>query len=76
MGLRRAHHILSLLVPTGLAGWSAASHVVALDNARAAATACSRARVEREEVARYLAVRAVATTVAPDGAATVRSATH
>lgn len=69
-------HSLWSLTRAAFSAWSVASHSVALDNARVAATACSRARVEREEVARYLAVRAVARTAAADGATRVRSTTH
>jgi hypothetical protein len=35
--------------------WAAASHERAIANARAGATQCSRRRVEREEVAAFLA---------------------
>lgn len=38
-----------------LRAWAAASHEQALANARAGATACSRRRVEREEVTLFLA---------------------
>ena len=41
-----------------MTGWAAASNERAVANARAASTACSRRRVEREEVAHYLAARA------------------
>lgn len=37
--------------------WAAASHVTALDNARAAATELNRLRVEREDVDLVLADR-------------------
>ena len=38
-------------------GWAAASHERALDNARAATTELSRRRVERDDVALFLAER-------------------
>jgi hypothetical protein len=38
-----------------LRAWAAASHERAIANARDGATACSRRRVEREEVASFLA---------------------
>ena len=37
--------------------WAVASHEQALANARGAATACARARVERAEVEQYLLER-------------------
>ena len=42
--------------------WAVASNERALANARAAATECSRLRVERAEVEQYLAALAPATT--------------
>jgi len=59
-----------------LEGWSAASNAVATDNARSAATACSRRRVEREEAARYLALRARPPVVVADGASRAGGGTH
>ncbi|QIG42630.1 hypothetical protein G5V58_07415 [Nocardioides anomalus] len=38
--------------------WAVASHEQALANARGAATACARARVERAEVEQFLLARA------------------
>ncbi|WP_137292186.1 hypothetical protein [Nocardioides dongxiaopingii] len=40
-----------------LLGWAAASNEHAIENARAGATECGRRRVERAEVAHYLASR-------------------
>jgi hypothetical protein len=54
--------------------WAALSHEQALANARAAATACARARVERAEVEQFLLERAEASAVQPpvQGAAQAR----
>ena len=38
-----------------LAGWGRQSHQTAVENARVAAVACSRARLERAEVELYVA---------------------
>jgi hypothetical protein len=47
---------------TAVWNWAVASNERALANARAAATECSRLRVERAEVEQYLAALAPATT--------------
>ena len=44
-----------------LLDWPATSQARAVENARGSAVACSRGRVEREEVAAYLLARATAT---------------
>ena len=44
---------------TGLWRWATSSNDRAVANARAAATECSRRRVERAEVAQFLAAYAV-----------------
>lgn len=80
MTSRRADdHPLRSLLRGVLATWSLVGHAGAVDNARAAATACSRRRLEREEVVRFLADRAVpaaVATVAADGATRVRRSTR
>ena len=48
---------------TALFGWAGASNERAIANARAAATDCSRRRVERTEVDLYLSARAASRTV-------------
>ncbi|WP_345271674.1 hypothetical protein [Nocardioides nanhaiensis] len=75
---RRPVQVLWSTVTGAVAGWSVGSHAVATDNARAAATECSRLRVEREEVARYLAevARPAAVGVAADGLTRARSRNH
>jgi hypothetical protein len=40
---------------SALSGWAHASNSTAVDNARVAAVACSRARLERIEIELYLA---------------------
>jgi hypothetical protein len=45
--------------PGALLSWAVASNERAVANARAAATECSRRRVERAEVAQFLAAYAV-----------------
>ena len=53
-----------------VAGWAVASNERAVANARRATTVCSRRRVEREEVALYLAA------LAAPVSARVTAATH
>jgi hypothetical protein len=55
---------------SGVLRWAVASNERAVANARAAATECSRRRVERAEVEQYLAAHAAA------GASTVEVSTR